>query len=47
MDPLALHLRFDDGASTSSGSSQTFDLEAWRAAFRPLHSGLGEKMYFL
>ncbi|KIM49646.1 hypothetical protein M413DRAFT_113312 [Hebeloma cylindrosporum] len=47
MDPMALGFQFDDSASTASGSSQTFDLEAWKSAFKPLHPGLCERMYFL
>ena len=46
MDPSALealNLQFDDGASTSSD----FDLDTWKLAFKPVHAGLREKMYFL
>jgi len=47
MDPYTLDLQFDDNASISSGSSQSFDLDAWKAAFKPLHAELSKKMYFL
>ena len=46
MDPSMLEL-LDDDASTFSGLPQTFDLDAWKKTFKPLHPALEGKMYFL
>ncbi|KAH7929773.1 Piwi-domain-containing protein [Leucogyrophana mollusca] len=41
------NMRYDDAATVSSGSSNTFDLGAWKNGFRQQHRNMAQKMFFM